>query len=94
MGHGRCCSMIFWSTRWRRPFRPDEVLTDIRVPRPLPHTGSAYLKLERKVGDYAIAAVGVQITLAGGVCSRAGIGLTNVGPKAIRASAGGGIPCR
>ncbi len=64
----------------------DEVLTDIRVPRPLPHTGSAYLKLERKVGDYAIAAVGVLVTLADGVCSRAGIGLTNVGPKAIRAS--------
>ncbi len=65
--------------------RPDEVLTDIRVPRPLPHTGSAYIKLERKVGDYAIAAVGVMITLDGGVCSRAGIGLTNVGPTAIRA---------
>jgi aerobic carbon-monoxide dehydrogenase medium subunit len=66
--------------------RPDEVLTDIRVPQPLPHTGSAYLKLERKVGDYAIAAVGVMITIDGGVCSRAGIGLTNVGPKAIRAT--------
>jgi carbon-monoxide dehydrogenase medium subunit len=65
--------------------RPDEVLTDIRVPRPLPHTGSAYIKLERKVGDYAIAAVGTMITLDGGVCSRAGIGLTNVGPTAIRA---------
>lgn len=64
----------------------DEVLTDIRVPQPLPHTGSAYMKLERKVGDYAIAAVGVVITLDGGVCSRAGIGLTNVGPKAIRAT--------
>ena len=61
--------------------RPDEVLTDIRVPRPSSHTGSAYIKLERKVGDYAIAAVGVMITLDGGVCSRAGIGLTNVGPK-------------
>jgi carbon-monoxide dehydrogenase medium subunit len=65
--------------------RPDEVLTDIRVPQPLPHTGSAYIKLERKVGDYAIAAVGTMITIDGGVCSRAGIGLTNVGPTAIRA---------
>lgn len=65
--------------------RPDEVLTDIRIPRPLPHTGSAYIKLERKVGDYAIAAVGVMIALDGGVVSRAGIGLTNVGPTAIRA---------
>jgi len=63
----------------------DEVLTDIRVPRPLPHTGSAYVKLERKVGDYAIAAVGVMVTLDNGVCSQAGIGLTNVGATAIRA---------
>lgn len=66
--------------------QPDEILLDIRVPQPLPHTGSAYLKLERKVGDYAIAAVGVMVTLDGGVVSRAGIGLTNVGPTAIRAT--------
>ena len=63
----------------------DEVLTDTLVPQPQAHTGSAYLKLERKVGDYAIAAVGVMVALDGGVISRAGIGLTNVGPKAIRA---------
>jgi aerobic carbon-monoxide dehydrogenase medium subunit len=62
----------------------DEVLMEIRVPRPTAHTGSAYVKLERKVGDYAIAAVGTQVTLDDGVCTRAGIGLTNVGPKAIR----------
>ncbi|HEX6800567.1 MAG TPA: xanthine dehydrogenase family protein subunit M [Ktedonobacterales bacterium] len=66
--------------------RPDEVLKEIRVPQPAPHSGSAYVKVERKVGDYAIAAVGCQVTLDGGVCTAAGIGLTNVGPKAIRAS--------
>ena len=65
---------------------PDEILTEIHVPQPAPHTGSAYVKFERKVGDYAIAAVGVQMTLDGGVCSHAGIGLTNVGPKALRAT--------
>jgi carbon-monoxide dehydrogenase medium subunit len=65
---------------------PDEILTEIHVPRPAAHTGSAYFKLERKVGDYAIAAVATQITMDGDVCTRAGIGLTNVGPKAIRAA--------
>jgi carbon-monoxide dehydrogenase medium subunit len=65
--------------------RPDEVLKEIYVPQPAPHTGSAYVKVERKVGDYAIAAVGCQVTLDGGVCTAAGIGLTNVGPTAIRA---------
>lgn len=66
---------------------PDEVLTEIHVPSPEPGSGSAYVKLERKVGDYAIAAVAAAITLDGEICARAGIGLTNVGPKAIRAAA-------
>jgi carbon-monoxide dehydrogenase medium subunit len=63
---------------------PDEVLVEIHVPQPAPHTGSAYCKLERKVGDYAIAGVAAQVTLDGDVCTAAGLGLTNVGPKAIR----------
>ncbi|MEO7001641.1 MAG: xanthine dehydrogenase family protein subunit M [Ktedonobacterales bacterium] len=66
---------------------PDEILVEIRVPRAAAHTGSAYTKFERKVGDYAIAAVAAQLTLDGDTCTQAGIGLTNVGPKAIRASA-------
>ncbi len=65
---------------------PDELLIEIRVPQPAPGSGSSYMKLERKVGDYAIAAVGVQVRLDGAVCVQAGIGLTNVGPKALRAT--------
>ncbi|HEV2459348.1 MAG TPA: xanthine dehydrogenase family protein subunit M [Ktedonobacterales bacterium] len=63
---------------------PDEVLVELRVPQPPPHTGSAYVKLERKVGDYAIAGVAAQVTLDGDTCAQIGLGLTNVGPKAIR----------
>jgi carbon-monoxide dehydrogenase medium subunit len=65
--------------------QPDELLIEIHVPQPAPRSGSAYVKLERKVGDYAIAAVGVQLTFDGDVVTHAGIGLTNVGPKALRA---------
>jgi carbon-monoxide dehydrogenase medium subunit len=65
----------------------DEILTEIRIPIPPPRSGGAYLKLERKVGDFATAAVAVQVTLGGnGVCERAGIGLTNVGPTPIKAN--------
>jgi aerobic carbon-monoxide dehydrogenase medium subunit len=66
---------------------PDEILTEIHIPAPVPESGAAYYKLERKVGDYAIAAVGAAVTLDGDICTQAGLGLTNVGPKAIRASA-------
>lgn len=65
---------------------PAELLTEIRIPIPAGRSGGAYVKLERKVGDYAIAAVAAQIELAAdGTVARAGIGLTNVGATAIRA---------
>lgn len=58
---------------------PDEILTAIRIPTPPPRSGGAYEKLERKVGDYATAAVAVQLSLAeDGTLSYVGIGLTNV----------------
>jgi carbon-monoxide dehydrogenase medium subunit len=64
----------------------DEILTEIRIPFPPSKSGGAYLKLERKVGDFATAGVAVQITLDGaGVCQRAGVGLTNVGLTPIKA---------
>jgi carbon-monoxide dehydrogenase medium subunit len=64
----------------------DEILTEIRIPTPSAHSGGCYLKIERKVGDYAIAAVAVQLTLAGDTCTSARIGLTNVAPTPIRAT--------
>ncbi len=64
----------------------DEILTEVRLPIPPARSGGAYLKLERKVGDFATAAVAAQVTLAAnGTCERAGIGLTNVGLTPIRA---------
>lgn len=66
---------------------PDEVLVELRIPAPTPGSGGAYQKLERKVGDYAIAGVAVQLVLDNdGRVSQAGIALTNVGPMPIRAN--------
>jgi carbon-monoxide dehydrogenase medium subunit len=64
-----------------------EILTEIRIPVPPVGTGSAYHKLERKVGDYATSGVAVQLTLGkDGTVTSAGIGLTNVNPVPLRAS--------
>jgi aerobic carbon-monoxide dehydrogenase medium subunit len=65
---------------------PDEILTEIRVPKPAPRSGGAYEKLERKVGDFATAAAAVQLTLsAKGEVERVGIALTNAGPTPVKA---------
>ncbi len=66
----------------------NEVLTEIRVPAPVERSGGAYFKLERKVGDYAIAGAAAYVVLdAVGNVSYAGIGLTNLGQTPIKARA-------
>ena len=65
----------------------DEVVTEVRVPDPGPRTGGTYLKLERRVGDFASAAVAVQVTLDDGHVGQVGIGLTGVGATNMRAGA-------
>ena len=66
----------------------DEILTEIRIPVPPPGSGGAYVKLERKVGDFATAASAAQLTLGkNGEVARAGIGLTNAGPTPVKAEA-------
>lgn len=62
-----------------------EILTAIRIPTPGPNSGGAYVKAERKVGDYAVSAVAVQLTMDGDRCTAARIGLTNVNPTPMRA---------
>ncbi|HTO47547.1 MAG TPA: xanthine dehydrogenase family protein subunit M [Burkholderiales bacterium] len=62
----------------------DEILTEVRVPIPPPRSGGAYVKLKRKVGDFAVAAAAVQVTLdAKGAVERALIALTNAGATPV-----------
>ena len=49
---------------------PNEIVTEVRVPDPGPRASGTYLKLERKVGDYATAAVAVQLSLSNGTIER------------------------
>lgn len=78
----------FFETLFTTALQPGEILTEIRIPIPPAPSGGAYFKLERKVGDFATAAVAAQVTLdSSGVVQRAGIGLTNVGPIPIKAKA-------
>ncbi|MGQ0548660.1 MAG: FAD binding domain-containing protein [Armatimonadota bacterium] len=82
----------FFTGPFATALAPDEILTEIRIPAPRPRSGGAYVKLERKVGDFATVAVAVQVTLsANGNCESAGIGLTSVGVTPIKAKRAEGV---
>jgi carbon-monoxide dehydrogenase medium subunit len=64
-----------------------EMVTEVRVPRQGTGAGGTYLKLERKIGDYATAAVATHLRLGNdGTITEAGIGLTAVGPINLKAT--------
>jgi carbon-monoxide dehydrogenase medium subunit len=64
----------------------NELLTEIRIPSPAAGHGWSYHKMKRKVGDFAIAASAVVLTLDGGTCATAAVALTNVAPAPLLAS--------
>ncbi|WP_436925248.1 FAD binding domain-containing protein [Halosimplex amylolyticum] len=65
----------------------NELITEARVPTPADREGSAYHKLKRKTGDYAMAGVAARLILDDdGVVEEAGIGLTAVDITNARAS--------
>jgi carbon-monoxide dehydrogenase medium subunit len=77
----------FFTGLFATALAPDEILSEIRIPTPPAHSGGAYIKLERKVGDYATAAVAAQVTLdAAGACQYVGIGLTAVDSIPVKAT--------
>jgi carbon-monoxide dehydrogenase medium subunit len=65
---------------------PEEVATEVRIPVGKGRGGGAYLKLERKVGDFATVGVAVHLHLDGDRIETAGIGLTAVGPTNLKAT--------
>lgn len=76
----------FFTGLFETALGPEEILTEIRIPMPPQRSGGAYFKVERKVGDFATAAVAAYLVLEpGGMIEKAGIGLTNVGPTVIHA---------
>ena len=78
----------FFTGIFSTALRPGEILVEVRIPAPPPRSGGAYVKLERKVGDFATAAAAAQLTIgADGKVARAGIALTSAGPTPIKATA-------
>ncbi|SDT49388.1 FAD binding domain-containing protein [Actinoplanes derwentensis] len=59
----------------------NEILTEIRIPRKSFKAGSAYAKVERRAGDWAVVSAGAAVWLDGGRIVDARVGLAAVGPN-------------
>ncbi|PYM38438.1 MAG: hypothetical protein DME17_04295 [Candidatus Rokuibacteriota bacterium] len=65
---------------------PDEILVEIRVPVPPAGSGAAYLKFPHPASRFAVVGVCAALTVDGkGICTKAGVGVTGAGTKAVRA---------
>ncbi len=70
---------------------PGEVLTEIRVPAAAPGTGSAFVEVSRRHGDFALAGAAATVTLDGGVCTGAALVLIGVGATPIAVPVAGAL---
>jgi len=66
---------------------PDEIAVEAVIPSARGARAGGYLKLERRVGDFATVGVAVAIETSGDTVTRAGIALTGVGGSTVAATA-------
>ena len=65
---------------------PDEILAEIRVPVPPAGSGAAYQKFPHPASRFAVVGVCAALTVDGkGICTKAGVGVTGAGTRAVRA---------
>lgn len=79
----------FYTDTFTTALEPNEILTEIQVPKAGPGAGTAYVKLEKRAGDFPIAGVAVSLIVSGGKITSARIALTALGPTALLAKAAG-----
>jgi carbon-monoxide dehydrogenase medium subunit len=65
---------------------PDEIAVEAVIPAAKGTRSGGYLKLERRVGDFATVGVAVALEMSGETVTRAGIALTGVGGSTIGAA--------
>jgi carbon-monoxide dehydrogenase medium subunit len=64
--------------------QPTELLVEVRLPVVPPRTGTAFLEISRRHGDFALVGVAAMVTVdEAGVCSGCTLALTGVGPRPV-----------
>ena len=75
----------FFKGLFTTALEPNEILTEVRIPVPAARSGGAYVKLERKVGDFATAgAAAVVVVGPSGAFEFVGLGLTNAATTPVK----------
>lgn len=77
----------FFTDVFTTAMHPGELLTEIRVPTQGAGSGGAYEKNPDPASGYAIVGIAVQLQVSGGSITSARVGMTGLGPKAMRLSA-------
>jgi aerobic carbon-monoxide dehydrogenase medium subunit len=76
----------FFTGVFTTALEPDELLTEIRVPGPPARTGSAFVEIARRAGDFALVGIAALVTLDdAGRVTRARLALCGAGPTPVRA---------
>jgi len=65
---------------------PNEIVTEIRVPKPAQPNRGVYLKVPQSASGFAVVGVAAQLRIANGKCEDVGIGVTGLAPKPFRAA--------
>ena len=63
----------------------DEILTEVRVPALTANQSAAYMKFPHPASRFAVVGVAAVLTMDGGKVSKASIGITGAGTRAVRA---------
>lgn len=80
----------FYQDTFVTALEPNEILTEIQIPKARAGQGTAYFKLEKRAGDFPIVGVAANLVLGSkGTFESAAIGLTAVGPTALKAKRAG-----
>lgn len=85
-GNRQVAAREFYEAAFFTKLKAGEIVTELRFAAAPAGQGWAYEKLKRKVGDYAVAAAAVTLSLSGGKCSAASVALTNVAQTPLLAA--------
>lgn len=77
----------FFTDVFTTAMHPGEILTEVRMPAQGAGSGGAYEKNPDPASGYAIVGIAVQVQVSGGTITTARVGMTGLGPKAMRLSA-------